>query len=34
MSKFDEKYDIRIAQYDEIEEIMEFIDEHWKKGIV
>lgn len=32
MGKFNEKYDIRIAQYDEIEEIMEFIDEYWKKG--
>ena len=31
-NKFDEKYDIRIARYDEIDEIMQFIDNHWKKG--
>ena len=31
-SVFDEKYDIRQARYDEIDEIMQFIDTHWKKG--
>ena len=31
-NKFDEKYDIRLARYDEIDEIMKFIDIHWRKG--
>lgn len=31
-NKFDEKYDIRFATYDEIDEIMQFIEDHWKKG--
>ena len=31
-NKFDEKYEIRFAHYEEIDEIMRFIDEHWKKG--
>lgn len=31
-SAFDEKYEIRQARYDEIDEIMQFIDTHWKKG--
>ncbi len=31
MNKFDEKYDIRLAHYDEIDEIMSFIDQYWKK---
>lgn len=32
MNRFDEKYDIRFARFDEIDEVMHFIDEHWKKG--
>ena len=34
MSKnaYDEKYEIRQARYDEIPEIMDFIDKHWRKG--
>lgn len=32
MNKFDEKYDIRFATYEEIDEIMSFIDNYWKKG--
>lgn len=31
-NRFDEKYEIRMAQYEEIPEIMQFIDEYWKKG--
>ena len=31
-NKFDEKYDIRFATYDEIDEVMQFIDEYWRKG--
>ena len=31
MNGFDEIYDIRFARYDEIDEIMAFIKEHWKK---
>lgn len=30
-NRFDEKYDIRLARYDEIAEIMSFIDLYWKK---
>ena len=29
---YDEKYEIRQARYDEIPEIMDFIDKHWRKG--
>lgn len=29
---FDEKYDIRFAKYEEIEEIMHFLDIYWRKG--
>ena len=29
---FDEQYEIRQAKYEEIPEIMEFIDKYWKKG--
>lgn len=32
MNKYDEKYDIRLAKYDEVNEIMSFIDKYWKKG--
>ena len=32
MNKFDEKYDIRLAKADETDEIMFFLDKHWKKG--
>lgn len=32
MNKFDEKYDIRFARYDEIEDVMIYINQHWKKG--
>ena len=31
-STFDEKYDIRQARYDEIDEIMQFINTYWKNG--
>lgn len=31
-SRFDEKYDIRLASYAEIPELMDFIDKYWKKG--
>ena len=31
LNKYDEKYDIRLARYDEIDEIMQFIDEYWRK---
>ncbi|MCX4268310.1 MAG: hypothetical protein OSJ62_06550 [Lachnospiraceae bacterium] len=31
MNKYDEKYEIRFAKYEEIEEIMQFIDTYWKK---
>ncbi len=29
---YDEKYDIRRARYEEIPEIMDFIDKYWRKG--
>ena len=29
---YDEKYEIRLAKYDEIPEIMNFIENYWKKG--
>lgn len=32
MNKYDEKYEIRLARYDEIDEIMQFIEQYWKKG--
>ncbi len=32
MNIYDEKYDIRLATYEEIPEVMEFIDTYWKKG--
>ena len=32
MNRFDEKYEIRLALYDEITDIMSFIDTYWKKG--
>ena len=32
MNKYDEKYEIRFAKYEEIDEVMKFIDEHWRKG--
>ena len=31
-SIYEEKYEIRQAKYEEVPEIMEFIDKHWKKG--
>ena len=31
-NEFDERYDIRIANRGDIEKIMEFINQHWKKG--
>lgn len=31
-NRFDERYDIRFAKYEEIEEIMQFLDTYWKKG--
>ncbi|KGG79681.1 hypothetical protein Y919_10575 [Caloranaerobacter azorensis H53214] len=32
MNKFDERYIIRLANISDIDNIMRFIDEHWKKG--
>lgn len=32
VNKFDKRYDIRLAGYEDIEAIMDFIDEKWKKG--
>ena len=32
MNKFDEQYDIRLAKVDETAEIMDFLDNYWKKG--
>lgn len=32
MGKFDKKYDIRLARYEDITKIMEFIDQNWKKN--
>lgn len=32
MNKFDVRYDIRLANMDDIPMIMKFIDEHWRKG--
>lgn len=34
MNRYDEKYDIRLAKYDEIPKIMEFIDVYWRSGHV
>lgn len=31
-NRFDIKYDIRMAMYSEITDIMQFIDEYWKRG--
>lgn len=32
MNRFDTRYDIRLAEYEEIPDVMRFIDENWKKG--
>lgn len=32
MNKYDEKYEIRLAQFSDIDDIMTFIDNDWKKG--
>lgn len=32
VNRFDKQYDIRLAHYSEIGEIMTFIDRYWKKG--
>ena len=32
MNKFDERYEIRLALYQDTEAIMAFIDAYWKKG--
>lgn len=32
MGRYDERYDIRLANYDEIPQIMAFIENHWKTG--
>lgn len=32
MNDFDKKYDIRFAKYEEIDEVMQFLDTYWKKG--
>ena len=31
MSRYAERYDIRLAKYDEIPQIMAFIENYWKK---
>lgn len=31
-NRFDDKYEIRLALYEEIPDVMQFIDENWKKG--
>jgi hypothetical protein len=31
-NRFDQKYEIRLALYEEIPDVMQFIDENWKKG--
>lgn len=31
-NKYDEKYEIRFAKYEEIDEIMKFLEVHWRKG--
>ena len=31
MNKYDERYEIRLANQNDIDSIMEFIDKHWKK---
>jgi hypothetical protein len=32
MNKYDERYEIRLARRSDIDDIMRFIDEHWRKG--
>ncbi|REK66453.1 MAG: hypothetical protein C6P35_07205 [Cohnella sp.] len=32
MNKYDEKYEIRLAKHSDIENIMNFINDHWRKG--
>lgn len=32
MNKFDERYEIRLGKKNDIEKIMNFINEHWRKG--
>ena len=32
MGRYDERYEIRLARYDEIPKIMAFIEDNWKKG--
>lgn len=32
MNRFDEKYTIRLANYEEVDEVMDFIDTYWKKN--
>lgn len=32
MNKFDERYEIRLARYSDIEMIMAFLNEHWREG--
>lgn len=32
MSRYDERYEIRLTKYDEIPQIMTFIEDNWKKG--
>lgn len=32
MNKYDERYEIRLANQNDIDSIMEFIDKHWKKN--
>ena len=32
MNKYDERYEIRLARKSDIDDIMRFIDEHWRKG--
>lgn len=32
LNSYDEQYEFRVANINDIEKIMEFIDSHWKKG--
>ena len=32
MNKFDERYEIRLAEKEDIDSIMQFINDHWKEG--
>lgn len=34
LNSYDEQYEFRVANINDIEKIMEFIDSHWKKDIL